>query len=425
MALAALCDDSDWGRTWRDLLQHRFSSSGDLDQHAVGNLLIVALWELLGDTVEGLDWVGRLLGARGRVLPMASVPLRDRGRRGRRRRTASPARRRAERRRRDHRDDRRRCASTRPTRRRAPRRSRRSRPPTGSCSDRAPGTPPCSRTCSCPGLRDALGRTSARTIVTLNLASGESGETAGMRADQYLEVLHVHAPELPGRRRRRRPDGRRGRRRRSPRGAPTWGHVSCCARSAAVTARRGTTRCGSPARTRTCSTASSATSAPGRTTRVGDATGPGHVSRNGRMHAMALTAQVKDELARLKVDKTSSRKAEVSATLRFAGGLAHHLGSDRHRGGAGHGHRRPSAPAGDRGGLRARERDHRRLRRWSAPRQPVRRPRRQGRRVARAPDRAARQPRAARAWAAAAGRVRRASPRPRPRGAVRSSRTAR
>ncbi|WP_273651186.1 DNA-binding protein WhiA [Cellulomonas fimi] len=36
---------------------------------------------------------------------------------------------------------------------------------------------------------------------------------------------------------------------------------------------------------------------------------------------MALTAQVKDELARLKVDRTSVRKAEVSATLRFAGGL--------------------------------------------------------------------------------------------------------
>ena len=75
MALSALCDDSDWGRTWRDVLQHRFSSAGTLDQHAVGNLLIVALWELLGDTVEGLDWVGRLLGARGRVLPMSSVPL--------------------------------------------------------------------------------------------------------------------------------------------------------------------------------------------------------------------------------------------------------------------------------------------------------------------------------------------------------------
>jgi DNA-binding protein WhiA len=36
---------------------------------------------------------------------------------------------------------------------------------------------------------------------------------------------------------------------------------------------------------------------------------------------MALTAQVKDELARLSVDKISCRKAEVSAILRFAGGL--------------------------------------------------------------------------------------------------------
>lgn len=75
MALSALCDDSDWGRTWSDVMQHRFTSSGDLDRHAVGNLLIVALWELLGDTVDGLDWVGRLLGSRGRVLPMAAVPL--------------------------------------------------------------------------------------------------------------------------------------------------------------------------------------------------------------------------------------------------------------------------------------------------------------------------------------------------------------
>lgn len=39
------------------------------------------------------------------------------------------------------------------------------------------------------------------------------------------------------------------------------------------------------------------------------------------MTRMALTAQVKDELARLKVDRTSCRKAEVAATLRFAGGL--------------------------------------------------------------------------------------------------------
>ncbi len=71
MALAALCGDDDWGRTWARVLQHRFASGGELANHAVGNLLIVALWELLGEHVEGLDWVGRLLGAHGRVLPMS------------------------------------------------------------------------------------------------------------------------------------------------------------------------------------------------------------------------------------------------------------------------------------------------------------------------------------------------------------------
>ena len=63
------------------MLQHRFASDGELDDHAVGNLLIVALWELLGDPVAGLDWVGRLLGAQGRVLPMAVDPARHRRRR--------------------------------------------------------------------------------------------------------------------------------------------------------------------------------------------------------------------------------------------------------------------------------------------------------------------------------------------------------
>ncbi|MEV0587686.1 uridine diphosphate-N-acetylglucosamine-binding protein YvcK [Nonomuraea sp. NPDC050310] len=75
MALAALCGDDEWGSTWSEVVQHRFRSEGGLHGHAVGNLLIVALWELLGDPVAGLDWVGRLLGAHGRVLPMASVPL--------------------------------------------------------------------------------------------------------------------------------------------------------------------------------------------------------------------------------------------------------------------------------------------------------------------------------------------------------------
>jgi uncharacterized cofD-like protein len=75
MALAALCRDDEWGQTWARLLQHRFATDGEMDQHAVGNLLIVALWELLGEHVDGLDWVARLLGAEGRVLPMAVTPM--------------------------------------------------------------------------------------------------------------------------------------------------------------------------------------------------------------------------------------------------------------------------------------------------------------------------------------------------------------
>jgi uncharacterized cofD-like protein len=75
MALAALCGDDEWGTTWSKVVQHRFGGGRELAGHAVGNLLIVALWDLLGDTVAGLDWVGRLLGVGGRVLPMAAVPL--------------------------------------------------------------------------------------------------------------------------------------------------------------------------------------------------------------------------------------------------------------------------------------------------------------------------------------------------------------
>jgi len=75
MALAALCGDDDWGETWASVLQHRFAGTGEMRGHVTGNLLIVSLWELLGDHVAALDWVGRLLGARGRVLPMALTPL--------------------------------------------------------------------------------------------------------------------------------------------------------------------------------------------------------------------------------------------------------------------------------------------------------------------------------------------------------------
>lgn len=75
MALAALCDEGDWGQNWRDVLQYRFSSEGPLNGHSLGNLLISGLWDLHGDPVAGLDWIGRLLNVKGKVVPMATVPL--------------------------------------------------------------------------------------------------------------------------------------------------------------------------------------------------------------------------------------------------------------------------------------------------------------------------------------------------------------
>ena len=75
MALAALCADDEWGREWARIMQHRFTGDGSLNGHAVGNLLLAALWDRDADPVVGLDRVASLLKVIGRVLPMASEPL--------------------------------------------------------------------------------------------------------------------------------------------------------------------------------------------------------------------------------------------------------------------------------------------------------------------------------------------------------------
>jgi uncharacterized cofD-like protein len=76
MALAALAGDTADTRRMATLLQHRFGGTGVLAGHPVGNLVLTGLTELHGgNTVAALDELCRLLGARGRVLPMADVPL--------------------------------------------------------------------------------------------------------------------------------------------------------------------------------------------------------------------------------------------------------------------------------------------------------------------------------------------------------------
>lgn len=75
MALAALASDDERGRLWGRTLQHRFGGTGALAGHAVGNLLIAGLTEVLGSEAQALDAVAELTGSHGRVLPVCNRPL--------------------------------------------------------------------------------------------------------------------------------------------------------------------------------------------------------------------------------------------------------------------------------------------------------------------------------------------------------------
>ena len=75
MALVALAGTQDPDRRWSELYQHRLGGFGALAGHPVGNLILTGLFESTGDPVAALDFLGRCLGAVGRVLPMSEVPL--------------------------------------------------------------------------------------------------------------------------------------------------------------------------------------------------------------------------------------------------------------------------------------------------------------------------------------------------------------
>ncbi|MGH3721822.1 MAG: gluconeogenesis factor YvcK family protein [Pseudonocardiaceae bacterium] len=75
MALSALAADDGDGARWQQVFQHRFGGTGALAGHAVGNLVMAGLLEVLGDPVAMLDEVCGLLGVTGRVLPMTTEPL--------------------------------------------------------------------------------------------------------------------------------------------------------------------------------------------------------------------------------------------------------------------------------------------------------------------------------------------------------------
>ncbi|MGH2449364.1 MAG: gluconeogenesis factor YvcK family protein [Chloroflexota bacterium] len=67
--LVALASDSD-PVLLRQLFEYRFDRGLGLNGHSFGNLLLTALTDILGGTDAAIDEAGRLLGIRGRVLPV-------------------------------------------------------------------------------------------------------------------------------------------------------------------------------------------------------------------------------------------------------------------------------------------------------------------------------------------------------------------
>ena len=194
MALAALASDSRYGRLWATIIQHRFGGNGALAGHPIGNLILAGLNEVLADPVAALDELGRILGVKGRVLPMCPIAL-------------------------DIEAD---VAGLETD----PRMSRVIRGQVAIATTPGkvrrvrllPGDPPATPQAMdaimnadlvvlgpgswftsviphllVPGLATALQATSARRALVLNLAA-EPGETAGFSAERHLHMLSQHAP---------------------------------------------------------------------------------------------------------------------------------------------------------------------------------------------------------------------------------------
>lgn len=199
-ALAALAAAERGGKLWKDVFQHRFGGDGALAGHAVGNLVLGGLFEVLGDPVAALDEARQLLGVTGRVLPMSPEPLEieaevaglDNGGALRRIRgqvavASTPGR--------VHRIS---VHSPRTT----------AREPV-ACPEAVRAVLDSDVVFLGPGswftsvlphllvpeLHEALLRTEAMKVVILNLVP-QPGETAGFSPEQHLDVLCEHAPEL-------------------------------------------------------------------------------------------------------------------------------------------------------------------------------------------------------------------------------------
>jgi uncharacterized cofD-like protein len=205
MALGALAGQDHRGpdeTVWQRVFEHRYGGHGALAGHAVGNLVLAGLLEVLEDPVAALDQACHLLGVRGRVLPMSPQPVDIeadvtgiRGPEG-----GDPDRDVA------HRIRGQVAVATTPGRvqqvRLDPRRPR-------ACPEACEAVRAADLVVLGPGswftsvlphllvpeLFTALTETDARRVLVLNLAA-QPGETSGFSPEEHLDVLASHAPRL-------------------------------------------------------------------------------------------------------------------------------------------------------------------------------------------------------------------------------------
>ncbi len=214
MALGALAGQDETAPAvpvWARTVEHRFGGTGALAGHAVGNLLLAGLLEVLGDPVAALDQACALLGVRGRVLPMSTHPVDIEadvtGIRGPQSpRGTGPAAPESNGRDVAHRIRGQVAVATTPGRvqwvRLDPRRPK-------ACPEAVAAVRSADVVTLGPGswftsvlphllvpeLFTAICETEARRVLVLNLAP-QPGETAGFSPEQHLDVLAEHAPRL-------------------------------------------------------------------------------------------------------------------------------------------------------------------------------------------------------------------------------------
>ena len=72
--IGSLLPLEDSGSAVEEMLEHRFASKGGLDGHALGNLMLLAMWQRIGSLTGAVDAMCESLDLLGRVIPISDEP---------------------------------------------------------------------------------------------------------------------------------------------------------------------------------------------------------------------------------------------------------------------------------------------------------------------------------------------------------------